>query len=190
VTSGSIPAVPGYPGVTAALRGAVVADERAYAKTVPRAVNSCSGVYDVRIDRALLSASTVVVSALLPHTALYPCGNDGQGWISATVLVPSGRRVRFAQLLSDRGGGVEDVATQWFRAAAPQRAFVCVVKDLPAYRPERFARNWALTPRGLAIGFWQEPACARFVAVVPYRAIRRDLSALGRRLVAAVRAPR
>jgi hypothetical protein len=132
-----------------------------------------------------------VVSALLPAQELYPCGNDGNGWVSVTVRVPSGEPVTLGQLFQDPSGGPNALAVGFFHAVAPDWRLTCVVKDLPRYQPTlRNYRYFALTPRGLALGFWQEPACNRIEGIVPYRALRPYLSSLGKMLVAGVRTPR
>jgi hypothetical protein len=201
-TSGSIPQVTGgrtdLRRANAALREAVLRDQRAYAprargyaRIAPR---GCRGVYRVVVDPTLLSASTTVVSALLPATKLYPCGNQGQGWVSITVRVPSGRRVTLGQLFRDpEGEGLRELGVAWFRVLARQHRWKleCVVLHLPHYEPTlQNYRYFALTPRGLALAFWQEPACSRIEAIVPYAALRPYLSRLGKELIAGVRRPR
>jgi hypothetical protein len=196
-TSGSIPQVTAagvdLRKVNAALREAVLRDQRAYAprarRYVRRAGSACRGIYRLEVDRRLLSASSVVVSALLPATELYPCGSEGKGWVSTTVRVPSGRPVTLAQLFRDpEGEGLFRLGVAWFRAIARDWRMECVVSHLSDYEPTlRNYRYFALTPRGLALAFWQEPACNRIEGVVPYRVLRPYLSPLGRRLVAGVR---
>lgn len=201
-TSGAIPQVSGgstdLRRVNAALREAVLGDQRAYAprargyaKIAPR---GCRGVYRVAVDRGLLSASGVVVSALLPAMKLYPCGNEGQGWVSMTVRVPSGRRVTLGQLFRDaEGEGLRKLGVAWFRVVARRHRWhlECVVLHLSGYEPTlQNYRYFALTPRGLALAFWQEPACSRVEAIVPYQTLRPYLSRLGKQLIAGVRRPR
>jgi hypothetical protein len=199
-TSGSIPQVTAsgmdLRQVNTALRQAVLRDQRAYAPLARRnargAGSACRGIYRLAVDRRLLSASSVVVSALLPAIELYLCGNDGKGWVSMTVRVPSGRPVTLAELFRDpEGEGIYKLGVGWFRAIARDWRIECVVAHLPHYQPSlRNYRYFALTPHGLALAFWQEPACNRIVGVVPYRSLRPYLSPLGRRLVAGVRRPR
>src|SRR5438045_1551729 len=85
--SGTYPQVAGggrkLRAVNAGLRGALAADQRRYVSGIgdPHDVGAeCGGIYATSIDPRLVSASTVVVSALLPAVELYPCGNDGHGW--------------------------------------------------------------------------------------------------------------
>jgi hypothetical protein len=194
-TSGTYPQVRGslvrLNAVNEALRQAVVGEQRSYAVSARkklRAGNSYRGVFQTSVVRRYLSASTGVVSALLPLRELYPGGNDGDGWIAATTRVPSGERVSLGQLFNDPAVALPALAGAWLgRLSDGERRF-CVVNYLSDYSPTlRHYRNFALTPRGIAVGFPQEPACERLVAVVPYSAIRRHLSPLGRQLVAAVR---
>jgi len=198
-TSGSIPKVSGsgidLQHVNASLREAVLRDQRAYepnARASAKHTGSrCRGTYSLVTDRRLLSASSVVVSALLPATKLYPCGNEGQGWVSVTVRVPSGKQVTLAQLFRDpEGDGLFQLGVAWFRVIARDSRLNCVVSNLSSYQPTlRNYRYFALTPHGLALGFRQEPACQRIVGIVPYRALQPYLSNLGKQLVAGVRRP-
>lgn len=183
--------------VNRGLRDALLADQRGYA---PRARESalaaskrCRGIYATSFDRRLSSASTVVVSALMPATKLYPCGNTGRTWVAMTAVVPSGRRIEITDLFAQPSRGLAVLATAWkreFRRTQPAR-WGCVEVIPSAFRPTaRNYRLFALTPRGLAVGFWQAPACNRLHAVVPYAILRPHLSDLGARLVGGVRAPR
>jgi hypothetical protein len=185
--------------VNAALREAVLDDQRSYAVSAAKYAklnpHGCGGgIYKVTTNRRLLSASSTVVSVLLPATELYPCGNDGQLWVSTTVRVPSGERVTLAQLFTDpEGSGLQALGVAWFRviARANDWRLRCVVANARDYEPTlEHYRLFALTPRGLALAFFQEPACSRIEAIVPYPLLRPYLSALGRKLVAAVRTPR
>jgi hypothetical protein len=181
--------------VDAALHEAVLADQRAYAPDARKAArmpNPYRGVYRTSVDRRLLSASTVVVSALLPATELYPGGSLGKGWLAMTVRVPSGAPVRIGQLFTDSTRGLRVLADAWkaqFRRVNPD-AWQCVRLHLRDYRPAPSNyRYFALTSRGIAVGFWQEPACNRLQATVPYTLLRPYLSSLGKQLVDGVRRP-
>ncbi|MDQ2910781.1 MAG: hypothetical protein M3R39_07180 [Actinomycetota bacterium] len=100
--------------VNAALREAVLADQREYApyarKNSIGTAKRYRGVYQTLVDRRMLSASTVVVSALMPVTELYPGGSLGKGWLSVTVRVPSGTAVSVSDLFSDRLRGLRALA--------------------------------------------------------------------------------
>jgi hypothetical protein len=179
--------------VNAALRQAVLFDQREYApyaRKAARVANPYRGVYRTSIDRRLLSASTVVVSALMPTTELYPGGSLGKGWVAMTVGVPTGEAVRITDLFADPPQGLRALAMAWKAQMRKTRLWSCIAKDLTRYRPTaRNYRHFALTPNGLAIGTWQEEACNRLQASVPYALLRSYLSNLGRRLVAGVRRP-
>jgi hypothetical protein len=181
--------------VNAALREGVLADQRAYAPDARKAArmpNPYRGVYRTSVDPRLLSASTVVVSALLPATELYPGGSLGKGWLAMTVRVPSAAPVRINQLFTESSRGLQVLADAWkaeFRRANPA-AWPCVGLHLSDYRPAPSNyRYFALTPRGIAVGFWQEPACNRLQATVSYALLRPYLSSLGKQLVNGVRRP-
>ncbi len=85
-TSGTYPQVRGdldLRAVNVGLRKAVRADQREYAPSARRSIrvkNGYRGIYQTAIDWRLLSASTVVVSALLPAIKLHPGGNEGRTW--------------------------------------------------------------------------------------------------------------
>jgi hypothetical protein len=177
--------------VNDALTQAVLREQRFYAVSARKAVrtrNPYRGVFQTGVVRRFLSASTRVVSALLPVRELYPGGNDGDGWIAVTIHVPSAERVGLGQLFNDPAVALPALAGAWLGRLSDGERIFCVVNYLTDYSPTlRHYRNFALTATGIAVGFWQEPACERLVAVVPYRSIRRYLSPLGRQLVAAVR---
>jgi hypothetical protein len=182
--------------VNAALREAVLADQRQYApyaRKAARVANPYRGVYRTSVDRRLISASTVVVSALMPATELYPGGSLGKGWLAVTVRVPSGAPVRITDLFATPSRGLRVLAKAWkaqVRRANPE-TWPCVRLHLPDYRPSASNyRYFALALRGLAVGFWQEEACNRLQATVPYPILRPYLSKLGARLIAGVRRPR
>jgi len=197
-TSGSIPQVRGgdvdLRRVNAALRGAVLADQRAFAPEARRGAIGAAkwyrGVYRTSVDRGLLSASDLVVSALMPAMEQYPGGSLGKGWLAVTVRVPSAEPVTITSLFANPPTGLRVLATAWttlFRRTSPQ-AWPCIQLHRSDYRPTATNyRYFALTPRGLAIGFWQEEACNRLYATVPYSTLRPYLSKLGSTLVAGVR---
>lgn len=104
--------------VNAALRAVVRADQHAYAAYArtekPNVVYRQRGVYRTAVDRRFVSASTVVVSALLPVTReLFPGQHGGDGWLGITVRVPSGVRVRTADLFRNPEGGLRLLAAAW-----------------------------------------------------------------------------
>jgi hypothetical protein len=196
VTSGAYPNVRGSSKTAArtniALRRALVKDQRSYASLARQhSVPNGAGVYETAIDRGLTSASTVVVSTLIPALKLYPGGNNGQTWISATVDVRSGRAVSLPQLLANPSLALPVLAGEWKASLRHTMLWAYVAEDAAGYTPS-FAhyRYFALTPTGLAFAFGQEPGGSRFSAVIPYRLVRPFLSSLGRRLVAGVRQPR
>lgn len=196
VTSGSYPNVRGTSKRAAraniALRRAVVTDQRTYARSaIRRASPSGAGIYETAIDQNLTSASTVVVSALIPALKLYPGGDGGQTWISATVDVRSGRAVSLRQLLANPSLALPVLVADWKARLRHTTLWPYVAEDAAGYTPS-FAhyRYFALTPTGLAFGFRQGPGGSRFAAAIPYRLVRPYLSPLGRHLVAGVRRPR
>lgn len=196
VTSGAYPNVRGDSKQAArtniALDRAVIADQHRFARSARRHTTADgAGIYQTGIDQGLTSASTVVVSALIPTLELYPGGNDGQTWISATVDVRSGRAVSLRQLLANPTIALPMLASEWRARLRHTMLWSNVAEDTAGYTPS-FAhyRYFALTPTGLAFGFGQEPGGSRFAATIPYRLVHPYLSELGKRLVAGVRRPR
>lgn len=159
------------------------------------------GVYGMYPDPKLISASSVVVSALVHDTELFPGGTDSNGWLGVTVRVPTGSPVTINQILDGQPGlGALAAAAK----ASVLRANTCVragVEDptvgaLNAAGFEPTAQNYgayALMPGGIAVGFRDEqvgaPVCGSPDVVVPYAVVEPYLSALGKKLVAGVRAP-
>lgn len=195
-TSGVFPSLMGRRGVAAAnhaLRQVVLSDEQRYLPAARRAVARqphLHGIYRTQINARLVSASTVIVSALIPITRLYPGGNDGQSWLSAAIDVRSGKAVALGALFRRPDIALRVLASRWKAKVRRTSLWPCVEKDLPSYTPT-FAhyRYFALVPSGLAFGFPQEPACSRLVATLPYRIVEPYLSPLGQRLVHGVRRP-
>jgi hypothetical protein len=199
-TSGTYPQVRGgrldLRAVNAALRGAVVADQRSYApyarREKPQTAYRELGAYRTAVDRRYVSASTVVVSALMPLTReVFPGQHNGDGWLAVTVRVPSGKRVMIGDLFARRDRALRALAAAWKARIRRTDGLPCL-RDYPeAYTPT--ARNYgafALMPTGIAVGSPEIEACYRLVATVPYRLLRPFLSPLGKVLVAGVRPPR
>jgi hypothetical protein len=195
-TTGTYPLVVGLRRVDAGLRRAVLADEHEYARYArrekPKVGYRVEGVYSTAVDRRLLSASTVVVSALMPaKRELFPGQPGGDDWLGITVRAPSWVRVVLADLFASPQRGLRVLAAAWRARIRRTSAAPC----LRAY-PEAYAariRNYsafALTPRGIAVGTSEIGACYRLVATVPYRVLRPYLSDLGAALVTGVRTPK
>jgi hypothetical protein len=148
-------------------------------------------VFRTVIDRRYASASTVVVSALLPLTEeVFPGQNGGDTWLGVTVRVPSGVRVKVTDLFSDSRQGLRVLARASVDALRGD-ARVCVREYPFLSRPTvKNYSTFALTPSGLAVGFPEHAACYRLAATVPCAALRPYLSKLGVALTTAVRAAR
>jgi hypothetical protein len=199
-TSGTYPQVrngtSSLAAVNAGLRAAVLADQREYApyarREKPRVHYKEHGVYKTGVRRRFVSASTVVVSALLPLTAeVFPGQPGGDRWLGLTVRVPSGKRVVLTDLFIDPQAGLRVLASTWKARIRATSAAPCVRGYSEAYTATiRHYRAFALLPNGIAVGSAEVGACYRLVAVVPYRALRPYLSSLAVTLVQGVRRPR
>jgi hypothetical protein len=196
--------------VNAGLRRSVVDAERAYARRArtsqfghpPRWKGCGGGIYDTSEQPRFVTASTMVVSALIPVLSLYPCGNDGAVWMSVTVRVPSGSRVTITDLFVKPSVGLRALAAAArTRLEAEYRCVRDAVHDPTAGRsfgrgfdptPANY-KEFALRTGGITIGFplgqVAFPPCYRQNVTVPYRVVRPYLSALGRVLIAGVRRP-
>lgn len=216
-TSGSYPAISGQRKdvdlVNTALHNEIVRAERRYARFVrraeskwPRALRKHLNRVEHGIYRALphdrrLSASTVVVSTLIPVLALLPGGTDGETWISVTLRYPSGTLVRLTNLFKDRTGLVALAARVRKLAVDQDRCIRASVRSpitgnislrgfLPLTANYRF---FALTQSGLVVGFPNGqvafPGCGRIAVTVPFDLLEPYLSDAGKTLVAGVRRP-
>lgn len=207
VTRGTYPQVsrPGVDlvAVNTVLRRAVLDDERRFvAKMRPVDPRTAPGLYQTSPRRRLISASSIVVSALIPTVALFPAGNDGDGWLSVTVQVATGRRVGIADLFGDPSKGLKALASAVRKRLTAVN--MCVKGSILGDPTMSFARgfaptidhykHFALTPGGLAIGYplgqVSGPMCGRIEFTLPYSIVRDYFSPLGQELVQGVRRPK
>jgi hypothetical protein len=183
----------GVKAVNAALRAVVLWDERAYAPHARRWRRTFArddsvyatrpGLYATTVDRKLVSASSVVVSAVLPAVRERAQSEGGAGWLAFIVDARSARRVTIDRLFRDSAIGRRAFGMAWVAAI---RGDVCAANYRAVY-PE--AAQFALLPEGVAVAVPRVGACGGNVTTVPYRALRPLLSSYGRLLVDGVRAP-
>ena len=194
--------------VNKALAGVIAGEQVRYARlaliqerrTSPKILRRYPGIFQTLTPR-LVSASTVVVSELIPILELFPGGNDGAGWLSVTLQVPSAAVVSIGALFSSAPAGLQAVALgvrsrlnkiQCFRSGFTDPIASTGFNRALEPRAQNF-RYFALTSTGLAVGFPNgqvaEPACGRVAVVIPYHSLRLYLSPMGSRLVAGVRQP-
>jgi hypothetical protein len=192
--------------VNAALFNVLRIEQRRYARFArrharlypPPRMYRDTGVFEMSPRRDLISASSVVVSAMVAERALLPAGNDGDGWQSVTVPVAIGSPIAITDLFARPREGLRALATAARKHLL--RTNRCVRDEQRqgfgaegfAPKPRRY-RHFALTPTGLAVGFdlgyVAAPFCGRSVTVVPYSEVSPYLSDLGGELVAGVRRP-
>jgi hypothetical protein len=173
------------------LRQAIVADQRAfepYARRYATGVagrrlrSGYAGYYETELDRTLVSASTVVVSVLIPRTrAVLPFPPRADGWLGITIRVPSGTRVTLPELFAQRAKAMRVLEARIRTDARLARS----VRRHPAAALANV--QLALLPSGLAVGVVE--VGFRDVVLVPYSALRPYLSRRGFRLVAGTRWP-
>ena len=196
LTAGSYPNVLGSSTwattTNLALRRAVLSDERRYAWSVRRhTIPTVAGVYQTAIDRRLISASSVVVSALLPARRVAPDGTAARTWISTTIDVRSGRPVPLHAILANAPLALPVLAQDWEASLRHSPLWPQLVDHPEGYTPTpSHYQYFALTRTGLAFGFPQGRAGSRIAAIIPYRLVRPYLSPLGRRLAAGARRPK
>lgn len=204
-TNGSYPQ---FSGGDVDLRAVNTAVRRAVVRAEPHAAPPgcpkhplARGIFQTELDKTLISASTAVVSALIPTLDIPPGGNDGETWIAVTARVPSGQVVGFRDLLAPGARALSKTADTIRRQAVRESA--CVknalspsnpsAKDFAAGFAPSYSESFALTAHGLVVGFANGevtgPACGRVAITVPYRLVAPYLSAGGRRLIAEVRPP-
>ncbi len=175
-------------------------------ETLPRLPPSDvgDGIFNTKPEKKLMSASTVVVSALVPTTKLYPGGTAGSQWTSFTIEFPSGVLVPLGELFSKPHTGLVALAlaTRRYFSTPEDCGYPSDTKNLgnaTTPNPGSLApdianyQNYALTKTGLVIGFGDgqviSPACGAAVVTVPYSLLWQYLSPLGHRLVAGIRQP-
>jgi hypothetical protein len=179
--------------VNSTLRAALFADQKAYApyarREKPGTVYRAHGVYRTAVDRKYLSASTALVSALMPLTREpFPGQHEGDGWLAITVQVPSGKRVRISDLFTNPKRGLHALAAAWKAQIRRTSGAPCLRIYRDHYRATAANyRAFALTPRGLAVGSWELAACYRLVATVRYGLLRPYLTKTGAELIKGVR---
>jgi hypothetical protein len=171
------------------LRQAIVADQRAfepYARRYATGVagrrlrSGYAGYYETELDRTLVSASTVVVSVLIPRTrAVLPLPPRADGWLGITIRVPSGTRVTLPELFAQRAKAMRVLEARIRTDARLARS----VRRHPAAALANV--QLALLPSGLAVGVVE--VGFRDVVLVPYSALRPYLNRRGFRLVAGTR---
>jgi hypothetical protein len=185
--------------VNAALRAAVLADERSLiAGGCPPAGpggRPAPGIYDTEPRLQLISASSVVVSALMPAGKIPPGANFSYNWAAVTIRVATARQIGIAALFERPYQGLKAVAAA---ARARLSARNICVRRLP--NPTGFKptisnyRYFALTTKGLAIGFTAGTVapriCGYFLVTLPYTLLRPYLGKVGRELIVGVRAAR
>jgi hypothetical protein len=185
--------------VNRAIRHAILADQREYAPDARWAAkfkNIYTRVYRTVIDHRYISASTVVVSVLMPTTRLYPGGSLGDQWLAITVRVPSGKVVSINDLFNDPNVGVKTLAKAWLERArynsGPRNNWKsCInpyLSDDYAAKPASY-REYALTQKGIVVGFPQQETCSRITETVPYSVLEPYLSKSARVLITGVRLP-
>jgi hypothetical protein len=187
--------------VNKSVRNALVTDQRKFVRSMRatrRAVETghpalpqWRGLYATHPRPDLISASSVVVSTLIPIVRAAFRGQSGsRGWLAITVLVPSGRRISISQIFADSKVGLRRLGDLW-RAGLPPEERQCIASGaFGRYAPTpHFFRNFALLPNGIAIGVSTSGYCGAWSGTVPYDDLGPYLSALGRELVSGVRAP-
>jgi hypothetical protein len=191
--------------VNTALTNVVRSEQRRYARVVRENQKYFSplndqGLFATNPRSGVTSASSVVISTLIPLTRRFPGGTGGQVWLSATMRVPSGNSVSVGDLFADRSRGLRALAAAVRRQVVAGNSCIRQSIDvLPEYATG-FApttsnyRHFALTAGGVVIGLEGAQvgfvACNRVRTTVSYERLRAEFSPLARRLIAGVRQPR
>jgi hypothetical protein len=176
LTSGTYPQVSGGDArlkrVNSEIRSAVVGAQREYAQEVMRRWGASmpqlfegdypyAGVYTTSPRSNLISASTVVVSALVPLRATAPGGTGGSTWISVTVAVRSGTRIGIADLFAQPDHGLRTLAAAARKKVVTTNACVRAsvfdpiggeVSARGFFPTAENYRHFALVPGGIVVG--------------------------------------
>ena len=140
------------------------------------------GFYGLDVDPDLMSASSVVVSALLPRVAevSYPSEAHGYGWLGLIVDAQTGETIPVSTLIRDRMS-FNKVVDRVICAEARRRLHIACFDAL-------FDRHTlALLPGALAIGTPQIGPLPPIRCDVPYDVVGQYLTPRGVRLVNGVR---
>ena len=206
-TKGTFPQVGGgevsLTATNSALRQIVLSNEEQFADSarkeaqIPYIPEVGLGLYQATPERRLISATSVVVSALVPTVMYYPGGTPNVTWLSATVDVQLGKPLSLSDLFTDPTVGLKALAS------ASRTKVVASISGLKAelqhlqkahlffggLAPTRSNfQYFALLRSGLAVGFpaYQLVFAGRTQFVIPYKVIRPYLNRLGERMVAGV----
>jgi hypothetical protein len=143
-----------------------------------------------------ISASSVVVSALMFAASAPPGANFSYDWTAVTVRVATATRVTLAALFRSPRKGLEALAAVARARLSAQMSGSCWVRSPTptgiAPTPSNY-RYFALATHGLALGFTAgavDPQdCGPLLITIPYTVLHPYLSSLGRQLIAGVRQP-
>jgi hypothetical protein len=187
--------------VNSALRSIFVSDERSFAHGEPGpCTTQCASAF-YRSVADVTIASTSVVSVMASVEGFYPgAAHPYQHWLAVTVQVPSGRRLRLADLFQTPLGALQLIAPV---VRTKLKGDPCIAQSWQGISPDAFATginptpqnysNIALTPNALEIGIDQgqtaAEACGSRKVLVPWSAVRSPLTSLGTQLVAALAPP-
>jgi hypothetical protein len=186
--------------VNAALRASALADERSLIAggCPPGRIGPAPAIYKPHPEiESMISASSVVVSALILAESSPPGANFSYGWAAVTVRVATATPVSVAELFQSPREGLRAVAAAArARLAAQLSARKCWVQSPTSTGIAPTTSNYryfALTTRGLAIGFTAgvvaPRVCGQFSVTIPYEQLYPHFGKLGRELVTGVRRP-
>lgn len=193
--------------VNRALVAAVLADEEEFATSDPSYLkqHDLEWGFSYKLDpqRRLISASTIVVSALLPATRLFRGGTQGSGWLSVTISVHTGRRVRIRDLFKDVDAGIRALANATRKELEATSVGFKRISQEPLFettygmhlRPtEANFQEFALTDSGFAVGFTQDtisyPVAGRIFTIIPYSTLQPYFNTLAKNLIRGVVRPK
>lgn len=201
--TGTYPQITGQRGlekVNAAIRDAIVADQnRLWERrdTYAEYAKGEKGDYFILDEGRYVSASSAIVSILLPVNQSLPGSRHSSSWVSVTVVVPSGDRVELTDLLLDPVKGLDFVARatiEHYLADSESCVYANMISGGPISGLDPTIDNYgrfALMPSGLVIGFEAGQiagmACGSQVATIEWRDLEPYLSERGASLVSALR---
>jgi len=154
------------------------------------------GEFTINPVRSLISASSVLVSALLPVTESRPHGTSSPYWLSVTIEVSRPQStVSLSDVITASGFGLVARSLR-ARLEGDKRVEQCgssALSSATAPRATSF-RQFALVPAGLAVGFPSSPGgplyeCGNFYIIIPRSELAGVMSPAGKALARAASEP-
>jgi hypothetical protein len=190
----------GLAAVNAALKNLIVQDQQNDQTTNPDYINQCRTTQQCSyssgstIDQLFISASSSVVSVLIPTDVNYG-GVGNESWVSATLSTQTAQPITYTDLFSDTSQALvaisdaaqtELLATNSCLSTDPNT----LNQGLDPTNPNNF-KHYAISPSGLSIGFDRYQlgigACGGPSVTIPWSQLQSYLNLNGSQTVSMLR---